>query len=124
MPGCRLQHIPNCIVAIHSMGSRIVVSDSQDSFHFVRYKRTENQLIVFADDTNQRWITSACLVDYDTIAGADKFGNITMVRSLPPPRTMCNRRCLSVCLSVFLSVFLSVCLSVSSSAQKLRNGFA
>jgi len=82
------------------MGNRIVVSDSQDSFHFVRYKRTENQLIVFADDTNQRWITSACLVDYDTIAGADKFGNITMVRSLPPPRTTCHRRCLSVCLSV------------------------
>ena len=62
------------------MGNRIVVSDSQDSFHFVRYKRTENQLIVFADDTNQRWITSACLLDYDTIAGADKFGNISVVR--------------------------------------------
>lgn len=77
---CENKHIPNCIVAIHCMGNRIVVSDSQDSFHFVRYKRTENQLIVFADDTNQRWITSACLVDYDTIAGADKFGNITVVR--------------------------------------------
>jgi len=73
------QHIPNCIVAIHSMGNRIVVADSQDSFHFVRYKRTENQLIVFADDTNQRWITSACLLDYDTITGADKFGNVTVV---------------------------------------------
>jgi len=76
---CGFQHIPNCIVAIHTMGNRIVVSDSQDSFHFIRYKRTENQLIVFADDTNQRWITTACLVDYDTIAGADKFGNITVV---------------------------------------------
>jgi len=64
------------------MGNRIVVSDSQDSFHFVRYKRTENQLIVFADDTSQRWITSACLLDYDTIAGADKFGNITVVCSV------------------------------------------
>jgi len=79
---CVFQHIPNCIVSIHSMGNRIIVSDNQDSFHFVRYKRTENQLIVFADDTNQRWITSACLLDYDTIAGADKFGNITVVRSL------------------------------------------
>ena len=64
------------------MGNRIMVSDSQDSFHFVRYKRTENQLIVFADDTNQRWITSACLLDYDSIAGADKFGNISVVCSL------------------------------------------
>jgi splicing factor 3B subunit 3 len=61
------------------MGNRIVVADVQESFHFVRYRRTENQLIIFADDTNSRWITSSCLLDYDTVAGADKFGNITVV---------------------------------------------
>ena len=61
------------------MGNRVVVADIQESFHFVRYKRAENQLIVFADDTNPRWITAMCLLDYDTVAGADKFGNITVV---------------------------------------------
>ena len=73
------QHIPNNIVSIHTMGSRIVVTDVQESFHFVRYKRQENQLIIFADDTNPRWITCACMLDYDTMAGADKFGNIAVV---------------------------------------------
>jgi len=64
------------------MGNRIVVADVQESFHFIRYKRAENQLIIFADDTNSRWITSSCLLDYDTVAGADKFGNITVVSGL------------------------------------------
>jgi len=39
---------------------------------------------------------------------------------LPPPRRICNRRCLFVC----SSVCLSVCLPVSNFAQKLPNGFA
>lgn len=65
--------------AIHTVGNRIIASDVQDSFHFVRYKRQENQLIVFADDTNPRWITASCSLDYNTVAGADKFGNITIV---------------------------------------------
>ena len=45
------QHIPNFVTSIHTMGHRVVVGDIQDSFHFVRYRRQENQLIVFADDT-------------------------------------------------------------------------
>jgi splicing factor 3B subunit 3 len=61
-------------------GNRIMVSDIQDSFHFVRYKRHENQLIVFADDTSPRWLTASCILDYYTMAGADKFGNICVVR--------------------------------------------
>lgn len=73
------QYIPNFIVQIHTMGSRIVVSDIQESFHFVRYKRQENQLIIFADDVNPRWITCATMLDYDTMAGADKFGNVAVV---------------------------------------------
>jgi splicing factor 3B subunit 3 len=67
------------VISIHTIGNRIVVADIQDSFHFVRYKRQENQLIVFTDDTNPRWITASCMLDYNTVAGADKFGNITVV---------------------------------------------
>lgn len=36
------------------MGARIVVSDIQESFHFVKYRNRENQLVVFADDVNPR----------------------------------------------------------------------
>lgn len=73
------QHIPNFIVSIHTMGSRVIAGDIQESFHFLRYRRAENQLITFCDDTSPRWITCSSLLDYNTIAGADKFGNISVV---------------------------------------------
>ncbi|XP_077993061.1 splicing factor 3B subunit 3 [Glandiceps talaboti] len=80
---CENKHIPNFIVNISILGSRIAVSDVQESFHFLRYKHQENQMIIFADDTNPRYITAASILDYDTMAAADKFGNVSVVR-LPP----------------------------------------
>ncbi|KAL3284335.1 hypothetical protein HHI36_018499 [Cryptolaemus montrouzieri] len=80
---CENKHIPNHIVSIQAMGKRIFVADVQESILMVRYKRVENQLIIFADDTHPRWITCTSILDYDTVAGADKFGNIAILR-LPP----------------------------------------
>ncbi|CAJ0966354.1 unnamed protein product [Ranitomeya imitator] len=80
---CENKHIANFIVGIQTIGQRVIVSDVQESFIWVRYKRNENQLIIFADDTYPRWVTNSSLLDYDTVAGADKFGNICVVR-LPP----------------------------------------
>ncbi|KAF7268952.1 hypothetical protein GWI33_017981 [Rhynchophorus ferrugineus] len=80
---CENKHIPNAIVNIQAMGKRIFVSDIQESVFMVRYKRAENQLIIFADDTHPRWITCTTVLDYDSIATADKFGNIAILR-LPP----------------------------------------
>lgn len=77
---CENKHIPNQIVNIQSMGQRLYVADVQESIYFVRYKRAENQIIIFADDTHPRWITATALLDYDTIATGDKFGNISILR--------------------------------------------
>lgn len=77
---CENKHIPNQICNIQTMGQRIYVSDVQESVFFVRYKRPENQIIIFADDTHPRWITATTLLDYDTIATADKFGNVSILR--------------------------------------------
>jgi len=77
---CENKAIPNFVTNITTTGQRVYVTDVQESFHFLKYKRQENQLIVFADDTHPRWITAACRLDYDTMAGADKFGNITVIR--------------------------------------------
>lgn len=77
---CENKHIPNLIVDIKARGQRVFVSDCQESMFIIRYKRQENQLIIFSDDTNQRWVTNSCLLDYDTVAIADKFGNIAVVR--------------------------------------------
>ena len=43
----------------------------------------QNQLVVFADDTHPRWLTAVAQLDYDTMAGTDKFGNMFVAR-LPP----------------------------------------
>lgn len=77
---CENKHIPNHIVNIQTMGYRVFVSDVQESVYCIRYKRNENQLIIFADDTHPRWITATTLLDYDTIATGDKFGNIAVLR--------------------------------------------
>lgn len=50
------QKLPNFIMGLNSMGSRIVVSDIQESFHFVKYKARENHLVIFADDVNPRYL--------------------------------------------------------------------
>lgn len=80
---CENKHIPNLIVNIMAMGQRVYVSDVQESVYFVRYKRSVNQLIIFADDTQPRWITTTTILDYNSVACADKFGNISVIR-LPP----------------------------------------
>lgn len=77
---CENKHFPNYIVNLHAVGSRVYVADVQESIFFVRYKRAENQLVVFADDTIPRFVTSTCVLDYDTVAVADKFGSLALVR--------------------------------------------
>lgn len=77
---CENKTIQNFIVTINTMGNRIYASDVQESYYFIRYKRLENQLIVFADDVFPRWVTCTCVLDYDTIASGDKFGNISIIR--------------------------------------------
>eukprot|EP01135_Chromosphaera_perkinsii_P004851 Nk52_evm15s299 gene=Nk52_evmTU15s299 len=75
-----LKNLPNNIVSICSMGSRIVVADVQESVHFITYRNTDNQMVIFADDLTPRWMTCVVPLDYNTVAGGDKFGNIFVVR--------------------------------------------
>lgn len=68
------------IVNLNTQGSRILVGDMQESIHFAVYKAPENRLLVFADDTQPRWITAATMVDYNTVAAGDRFGNVFVNR--------------------------------------------
>lgn len=79
---CENKHLPNLVVDIKAFGSRVYVSDVQEAVHFVRYKPVENQLVVFADETGQRYSTATCILDYNTVAAADKFGNICIVSAI------------------------------------------
>lgn len=77
---CEHRGFPNLITSIQAAGDRIYVADLQESVHMCKYKRDDNAIYVFADDTAPRWMTCAQQVDYDTVAGADKFGNVCMLR--------------------------------------------
>ncbi|KAI5291139.1 pre-mRNA-splicing factor rse1 [Ascosphaera aggregata] len=77
---CQAQAVPRLVVNLQTQGSRIVVSDVQESVTYVVYKQQENRLIPFVDDVITRWTTCSTMVDYETTAGGDKFGNIWLVR--------------------------------------------
>ena len=77
---CQAQVAPNLIVGLQTQGSRIIVSDVQESVTYVVYKYQENRLIPFVDDVIARWTTSTTMVDYETVAGGDKFGNLWLLR--------------------------------------------
>ncbi|ORY72192.1 splicing factor 3b, subunit 3, 130kDa, isoform CRA_b [Leucosporidium creatinivorum] len=68
------------VTTLNTQGSRIIVGDVQESIHYAVYKAPENRLIVFADDTSPRWTTAATMVDYETVAAGDKFGNLFINR--------------------------------------------
>ncbi|OAA62796.1 Cleavage/polyadenylation specificity factor, A subunit [Niveomyces insectorum RCEF 264] len=71
---------PQLIVSLRTQGSRIVVGDVQHAITLVVYKPETNQLVPFADDTSARWTTCTAMVDYELVAGGDKFGNLWIVR--------------------------------------------
>ncbi|CAI7583623.1 Pre-mRNA-splicing factor rse1 [Penicillium manginii] len=77
---CQAPVVAKTIVGLQTQGSRIVVSDVRESVTFVVYKFQENVLIPFVDDSIARWTTSTAMVDYETVAGGDKFGNLWMMR--------------------------------------------
>jgi splicing factor 3B subunit 3 len=70
----------NMIVDLQTQGSRIICADVQESVTYVVYKFQDNHLIPFVDDVISRWTTASTMVDYETVAGGDKFGNLWLVR--------------------------------------------
>ncbi|KAK3322379.1 Pre-mRNA-splicing factor rse-1 [Apodospora peruviana] len=71
---------PQLIVSLQTQGSRIVVGDVQQGLIYVVYKQDSNKLIPFADDSVNRWTTCTTMVDYESVAGGDKFGNLWVMR--------------------------------------------
>lgn len=70
----------NAIVNMHTQGDRVILSDNVDSVHYAVFKESENKLICFANDIIPRATTASAMVDYETIAGGDRFGNLWIVR--------------------------------------------
>ena len=77
---CENRGFASVINSIYVMGARIYVGDSQESFYYCLYRRSENLIHIFADDAVPRHLSASLLMDYDTMTGADKFGNIYVSR--------------------------------------------
>jgi splicing factor 3B subunit 3 len=71
---------PTMVTGIKVTGDRVYVSDLMESVHFVKWRRAEGALVIFADDQTPRLTTAFCTLDYDTVCGADKFGNVFVLR--------------------------------------------
>lgn len=68
------------VVTLNTQGSRILAGDLNQSIYYVTYKAPENRLLIFADDSSARWTTAAVMLDYNTVAASDKFGNVYVNR--------------------------------------------
>jgi splicing factor 3B subunit 3 len=77
---CEYKHLYMGVNNIYTFGERIFVTDLSDSFHLLKHKTRENQFVEIADDVLPRWITSAAVLDYHTLVGADKFQNLFVCR--------------------------------------------
>lgn len=72
---------PQLIVSLQAYGNRIVVGDVQQGVTYVVYKYESNKLLPFVDDTIARWTTCTAMIDYESTAGGDKFGNVWILRA-------------------------------------------
>jgi len=77
---CENKKLPSTIRHINVLGDRIYISDMCESFFLAKFNKQEKLLEIFADTTAPRYLTASCVVDYDTVAAGDKFGNIFVAR--------------------------------------------
>jgi len=77
---CEHRGLQAAVVRLQVSGDHIFVGDLMESLTVVKYRRNENTLSVFADDSATRFITAMCVLDHATVAAADKFGSVFVLR--------------------------------------------
>jgi splicing factor 3B subunit 3 len=77
---CELRGLPTFAKTIQTVGDRAFVGDMMQSIQIVRYDSTLNRLAVIARDASPRPIVCQELLDWNTVAVGDKFGNISVLR--------------------------------------------
>ncbi|KAF4999590.1 hypothetical protein FGRMN_2338 [Fusarium graminum] len=76
----QVEAAPQLIVSLNTQGSRIVIGDLQQGVTMVVFDNEYEKLIPFIDDRIARWTTCTAMVDYESVVGGDKFGNLWIVR--------------------------------------------
>ena len=77
---CELRGFPTMVKTLQAAGDRAFVGDMMQSVQFIRYDATANKLVLVAKDRSPRPITCQELLDINTVAVGDKFGNVSILR--------------------------------------------
>jgi splicing factor 3B subunit 3 len=77
---CELRGLPTMVKLLQAAGDRAFVGDMMQSVQIVKYDPSSNRLVLVANDPSPRPITAQELLDWNTVAVGDKFGNITVLR--------------------------------------------
>ena len=77
---CELRGLPTMVKLLQTAGDRAFVGDMMQSAQIVKYDPSSNRLLLVANDPSPRPITAQELLDWNTVAVGDKFGNITVLR--------------------------------------------
>jgi splicing factor 3B subunit 3 len=70
----------NQIVRLDVQSLRVAVGDFRESITLMTYSLDLNEFVLFVDDAISRHITSLKFLDYNTVIGGDKFGNLFVLR--------------------------------------------
>jgi splicing factor 3B subunit 3 len=77
---CELRGLPTTVKTLQAAGDRAFVGDMMQSVQFIRYDAASNRLVLVAKDRSPRPITCQELLDINTVAVGDKFGNVSVLR--------------------------------------------
>ena len=77
---CEIRGLPTFVKTLQTAGERAFFGDMQRSVQIVRYDAAANRLVLVAQDANPRPIVCQELLDWNTVAVGDKFGNISVMR--------------------------------------------
>ena len=72
--------LPSPAVTIRSQGLRLWIGTAKHSHNLLVYRPDTNSFFAVADDPLPRAITADCVLDYESVAGADRFGNVFVDR--------------------------------------------
>ncbi|KAL9189044.1 hypothetical protein ACHAXT_011534 [Thalassiosira profunda] len=77
---CELRGLPGTVKTLQAAGDRAFAGDMLRSVSFIRYDASANRLVLVARDRAARPVACQELLDANTVAVGDKFGNVSVLR--------------------------------------------
>jgi splicing factor 3B subunit 3 len=72
--------LPTFAACLATQGFRLAVGDAHQGLLLLQYLPGDNQFLAFADEAGPRATSCLAFLDYETLAGGDRFGNVFVAR--------------------------------------------